>query len=87
MERIRAHWGRFASKLAATGDDYDLADLVKQQVAATDDAWEIARVEAHTTLPKILTPTQLKILPGNSSTMYNAKEPIKGIRYFSTLSC
>ena len=87
MERIRAHWGRFASKLAATGDDYDLAALVKQQVAATDEAWEIARVEAQTTLPKILTPTQLKILPGNSSTMYNAKEPIKGIRYFSTLSC
>jgi len=87
MERVRGHWGRFAAKLAAIGDEYDLADLVKQQVAATDEAWDIARLEAQTTLPKILTPTQLKILPGNSNTMYNAKEPIRGIRFFSTLGC
>jgi len=87
MERVRSHWGRFAAKLAATGDDYDLPDLVKQQMVATEQAWEIARVEAQTVLPRILTPTQVKLLPGNSNMLYTAKEPIKGIRFFSTLSC
>jgi len=87
MQRIRAHWGRFAEHLASIPDSYDTKALAKEQTEATDEAWDIAREDAQTTLPKILTPTQLTILPGNSRFIYESKEPIRGTRYFSTLSC
>lgn len=87
LAKVREHWGRFAGQLAAIGDSYDLAELVKRQVAVTDEAWDIARDDAQTNLPKILTPAQLKILPGNSSFVFNSKDPIRGVRYFSTSLC
>jgi len=60
---------------------------VKRQNTLINDAWEIARQEAQTTLPKILSPVQLKLLPGNARLLYNAKEPLTQIRYFSTAAC
>jgi hypothetical protein len=87
LERIRGHWGRFAAHLAAIPDSYDADALAKEQSDATNQAWDIARDEAQATLPKILTPVQLKILPGNSRFLYESKQPIRGVRYFSTTSC
>jgi hypothetical protein len=85
--RVRAHWGHFAARVASTPDQYDATTIVKQQTEATDAAWDLARDEAQRVLPTILTPVQLKILPGNSRMMFESKEPIRNIRYFSTLSC
>jgi hypothetical protein len=87
LARVRAHWGRFAAHIVAIGDHYDVEQLVKEQSDATDAAWDIARDEAQTTLPKVLTPVQLKILPGNSKFIFESKEPIRKVRFFSTLSC
>ena len=87
VQRIRAHWGKFAAHLVAIPDVYDVKELVKQQSDATDTAWDITRDEAQTTLPKILTPVQLKLLPGNSKFIFESKQPIRGIRFFSTSAC
>jgi hypothetical protein len=87
LARVRAHWGAFASRLAATPDQYVLKELVQAQTDVTDAAWDIARTEAQTTLPRVLTPVQLKILPGNSRFIFESKEPIRGIRFFSSLAC
>jgi hypothetical protein len=87
VSRIREHWGRFASFVAATPDRYDLKELVKAQTDATDMAWDIARDEAQTTLPKFLTPTQLKLLPGNAGYLFHSTEKVRGARFFSTSTC
>src|SRR5262245_25384732 len=85
--RLQAHWGAFAGRLAGTPDQYVLKELVQAQTDVTDAAWDIARTEAQTTLPKVLTPVQLKILPGNSRFIFESKEPIRGTRFFSSLAC
>ena len=85
--RILAHWGTWAEELSTLPDHYDVADLVKRQNKLVDDAWEMARQEARTTLPKVLTPVQLELLPGNSAFIYRAEKPITNIRSFSTASC
>jgi hypothetical protein len=87
LGRLRVHWGRFAAQLAAVPDTYDVRELTKQQVDATNVAWDIAREEAKTTLAKVLTPTQLKILPGNSKFIFESKDPIRNARFFTTASC
>jgi hypothetical protein len=85
--RIMAHWGAWAAELAGLSEAYDTPGLVKRQKTIIDDAWEIARQEAHTTLPKILSPVQLRLLPGNANMLYRAPEPLTTIRYFSTAAC
>jgi hypothetical protein len=87
LGRLRAHWGRFAAHLAAVPDTYDVSELTKQQVDATNVAWDIAREDAQSTLAKVLTPVQLKILPGNSKFVFESKDPIRNVRFFSSLSC
>ena len=87
LGRLRVHWGRFAAQLAAIPDTYDVRELTKQQVDATNVAWDIAREEAQTTLAKVLTPMQLKILPGNSKFIFETKDPIRNARFFSSASC
>lgn len=85
--RILAHWGTWAEELATLPEHYDVADLVKRQNKLVDNAWEKARQEARTTLPQVLTPAQLKLLPGNSSFIYRAENPITNVQFFSTASC
>jgi hypothetical protein len=87
MRRVMAHWGEFASFLAAVPDRYDAKTLAARQKKATDDAWEIARQEAHAALPKILTSAQLNLLPGNASMLFNARQPLVGVRFFSASAC
>ncbi|HEV8498617.1 MAG TPA: hypothetical protein VGQ56_17195, partial [Gemmatimonadaceae bacterium] len=87
LVRLRAHWGRFAAQLAAIPDTYDVKELTKAQTDATNMAWDIARDEAQTTMTKVLTPVQLKILPGNSRFLYESKDPIRMVRFFSSASC
>lgn len=73
--------------LAKVPDRYNVSELVNQQHKLIDDAWEIARQEARTTLPKILSPVQLKLLPGNAGFIYHSEKPITGVRFFGTGRC
>ncbi|HWJ16958.1 MAG TPA: hypothetical protein VNS10_24670, partial [Gemmatimonadaceae bacterium] len=85
--RITAHWAKWSADLASLPDDFDAADLLKRQNKLILDAWEIARQEARTVLPRILTPVQLRLLPSWANTLYRAENPITGMRYFSTGAC
>jgi hypothetical protein len=87
LARVMAHWGAFARYLAAVPDRFDNKELAAQQKKVTDDAWEIGRQEAQATLPKILTTPQLNLLPGNAGFLYKSKQPITGVRYFSSNAC
>ena len=75
-------WSDLADWLAALPDNYNLKATLDRQEATIDAAWELARVDVQTNLPKVLSPVQLRILPGWSSSFYNAKT-MKGIRFFS----
>jgi len=85
--RITAHWAKWSADLASLPDNFDAADLLKRQNKLILDAWEIARQEARTVLPRILTPVQLRLLPSWANTLYRAENPITGMRYFSTGAC
>ena len=61
--------------------------MPKRQNKIINDAWEIARQEAHAALPRILSPVQIRLLPGNANMLYRAAEPLTMIRYFSTAAC
>jgi hypothetical protein len=84
--RILAHWSAWSNELARTPDRYDVSDLVKRQAKVIQDAWDMARFESQTTLPKILTPIQLKLLPGWTGTLYRSDKPILS-RFFSSATC
>jgi hypothetical protein len=85
--KITTHWRAWSREMASIPDRFNSSDLVKRQNEVINAGWEIARQEAHKTLPLILTPLQLTMLPGNSRTLFTAKEPLTGIRYFSTAAC
>jgi hypothetical protein len=84
---VKDHWGRLAGFLAAVPDGFDASYVIARQREANEGAWELARQEAITMLPKILTRVQLGLLPGNASDLYHATEPIVGVRYSSTNTC
>jgi hypothetical protein len=82
MVKLAAHWGALAHDMASVPDHYDSPATLQRHVAAVDAAWKMAWQEAHEVLPTILTPLQLRMLPGLAGTFYRAKEPLKGGRYF-----
>jgi hypothetical protein len=87
QSRIRAHWGQLAARIVAIPDHYDVSEVVKLQTDATDAAWDLAREEAQRTLPRFLMPVQLRILPGNARFVFESKDPIRGVRFFSSRDC
>ena len=50
--------------------------------AAVDAAWERTRLHVQAELPRVLSPTQLRLLPWPAGMLYTSKEPMKGIRVF-----
>lgn len=87
VQRMTAHWGPTAAILASLPNNYDARSAVALQTEAADAAWEIARQEVQTTLPRILTPVQLGLLSPFVQQLLNAKVPVKGFRYlFSSRS-
>jgi hypothetical protein len=86
-KRIADHWGAWAGKLAGVPDNFNVFDLKKQDSLMVNAAWELARLEAKATLPRILSPVQLKLLPSYARTFVESKEPITGMRYFSSSGC
>jgi hypothetical protein len=80
-QHIDSVWTALSEYLASLGDDYDPTEALKKQEAAVDEGWEISRLDVQRTLPKILSPIQLKLLPGIPALLYKAKEKIQ-IRMF-----
>lgn len=79
---IDSVWTELSEYLAGLGDDYDPAEALKKQEAAVDEGWEISRLDVQRTLPKILSPIQLKLLPGIPALLFKAKEKVS-IRMFT----
>ncbi len=78
--RIDSLWNRLAVAFAAASDDLDVATLLARQNTATDEAWELTRLDVRATLPTVLSPQQLRMLPTTAAMFLNAREPIRGIR-------
>jgi hypothetical protein len=81
-QRMDSLWTGLADYLASLGDHFDAASALKRQEDATDDAWEISRIEVQQVLSTTLTPAQLRLLPWPAQMLYNARERLKGIRMF-----
>ena len=81
LQKMEEHWAATASYMASLPDDYDLTDVTRWQAESKDQAWEIARQDAHAVLAQILTPIQLKMLPWPASLLYNSAKPLRGMRF------
>lgn len=83
--RYRAHmdslWTSLAEYLAALPDAFDTKAVKRRQEQAVDDAWEYSRLDVKRTLPTVLSPVQLRILPGWAKMLYEAKDKVH-IRIF-----
>ncbi len=80
--RMDSLWTPLAEYLAGLPDHFDPKEALKRQEAAIDAAWELTRTDVQAMLPRVLTPTQLRVLPWPAGMLYQAKEPIKGMRMF-----
>ena len=80
-QRMDSVWTALSEYLAGLGDDYNPADALKKQEAAVDQGWEVSRLDVQRTLPRILSPIQLKLLPWESAMLFKAKEQVH-IRIF-----
>jgi hypothetical protein len=80
--KVDSLWTGLAEYLASLGDHFDAVEALKRQEEATDDAWEISRIEVQQALRTTLTPVQLRLLPWPAQMLYNAREKLKGIRMF-----
>jgi hypothetical protein len=61
--RVDSVWTDVSEYLAALPKDFDSKDALKHQEAAVDSAWELTKLDVQRTLPKILSPIQLRLLP------------------------
>lgn len=81
QQRVDSMWTSLAEYLANLGDNFDAADALKRQEQVIDDVWEMSRQDVQRTLPAILSPVQLELLPWPASLLYTSKEKVK-IRIF-----
>lgn len=82
VQRMDSLWTSLANYLASLGDKFNGAEALKRQESATDDAWELSRLDVQKNLPTILSPVQLQLLPFPAGLLYKAKDQLKGIRIF-----
>jgi hypothetical protein len=80
--RIDSLFTPLADHLAALGDRFDVADVLRRQEATMDAAWELTRLDVQRTLPRVLSPTQRRLLPWPAEMLDKAREPLKGMRVF-----
>ncbi len=83
VARIDGMWRELAEQLATLPDDYDAKKALALQEATIDRVWDVGRVDTQATLPAILDVMQRKLLPYPASLYFNAKQPLKGIRYYN----
>lgn len=74
--RIDSLWSALATEFSEFGDRYDVAAAVRRQESALEQGREMSRADVRSSLGDILTPIQLRLMPGFVSQMYRAKEPI-----------
>ncbi len=82
VQRMDSLWTSLADYLAGLGDQFNSAEALKRQESATDDAWELSRADIQRTLPTILSPVQLQLLPFPADLLYKSKDKLVGIRIF-----
>jgi hypothetical protein len=75
--RYRAHmdtlWTTLAEYLAALPDLFDTKAVLERQESVVDDAWEYSRQHVQRTLPAVLSPVQLRMLPWLPKMLYESK--------------
>jgi hypothetical protein len=86
QSRAQAHtdsmWMEMAHTLAELGDDYNVRLLVASQNEMADSVWEFVRSNLQATLPAILTPIQLRLLPNVAADLYRAPKNRKNSYFF-----
>jgi hypothetical protein len=74
--RYRAHmdtvWTSFAEYLAALPDRFDTKSVLERQERVIGDAWEYSRQDVKRTLPLVLSPVQLRMLPWLPKMLYES---------------
>ncbi len=67
----------FFAAVSELGDNFNATVALKRQEQTIDDVWDISRLDVQRTLPSILSPVQLKLLPGFASMLYTSKTKVK----------
>lgn len=86
MTRLDTIGTELATYMHALPDDYDVSRVLEYQEAMLDKAWEALRLEAQKTLPTILNPVQLRLLPYPAGMLLDVRTPFgpnQRIRYYS----
>jgi hypothetical protein len=66
-------WTTLAEYLAALPDLFDTKAVLERQESVVDDAWEYSRQHVQRTLPAVLSPVQLRMLPWLPKMLYESK--------------
>jgi hypothetical protein len=77
LTRIDSVWAGLGEYLAGLPDQYSLAEALKRQDSAVDAGWELTKLDVQRTLPSILSPIQLRLLPGVASYLMRTKGKVK----------
>jgi hypothetical protein len=62
-----------AGYLAGLGDTYDIREALRRQEEIIAQGWEKARVDVQDVLPRVLSPVQLRVVPGVAATLLRLK--------------
>jgi hypothetical protein len=75
--RYRAHmdtvWTSLAEYLASLPDQFDTKTVLERQESVVAAAWEYSRRDVQRTLPLVLSPVQLRLLPWLAKMLYESK--------------
>ncbi len=80
-QRVDSVWTALSEYLASLPDQYSPAEALNRQEAAVSAGWELTKVDVQRTLPTILSPIQLRLLPGVAAYLMRTKGKV-GIRLF-----
>ena len=81
--RMDSVWNTLATYLANLPDQYDAREAYRRAESGIDGAWELTRVDLQRTLPEILNPVQLQLIPSVVRSLVNSTGPVR-IRLFIT---
>jgi hypothetical protein len=68
--RADSLWAGLADELGSLGDTFNPARAAKRQHETADRVWDLASADVRATLPGILTPIQLQLLPSSAAAFY-----------------
>lgn len=75
-------WMPFADSLATLGNDYDVRSITEREMNVADSVWEYVRADLQETLPSILSPIQLRLLPAIAADIFTAPKNRKQGHFF-----